>query len=460
MLDLALFLTVIGMFVLGLRHPFIWVLAYLYIDILAPQKIGWTLTQLLPISLIAFILAFAGWLMSDSKQNFRFTLRQGILACLLLWCLITLQWTEFPVGAAEKWSWVWKALVFAIFLPFTLTTRLRIESAMLTMVLTAGAIIISGSMKTLLGGGGYGSLSLFVSENSNLYESSTLATASVAIIPLILWFTKHGTIFPPDWRVKLFSALLIFSCLLIPVGTEARTGLICVAVLGVLLLRDVKRRMTYLAGIGAMALVAVPLLPSSFSERMGTLKAVDSDQSASTRVQVWEWTIDYAKEHPFGGGFDAYRANSFTYRMPVRKVEGNSVTVEYREITEKARAYHSAIFEMLGEQGWPGLIMWLSLHGLGLYHMERVRRRFRGRTGADENWQAPLATALQAANIIYLVGATFQGIAYQPFFLLIVGLQIGLSNWCLRRDSEEGKALSKAQRDARRESGSTSPAMP
>lgn len=460
MLDLALFLTVIGMFVLGLRRPFVWVLAYLYIDILAPQKMGWALTQLMPISLIAFILAFAGWTIFDSKQGLRFTLRQALLALLLVWCLITLQWAAFPISADEKWAWVWKALVFAIFLPFTLTTRLRIESAMLVMVLTAGAIIISAGMKTVLGGGGYGSLPLFVDGNSNLYESSTLATASVAIIPLILWFTRHGTIFPPDWRVKLFSALLIFSCLLIPVGTEARTGLICVAVLGILMLRDVKRRLAYLAGIGALALVSLPFLPASFSERMGTLGAVESDQSASTRVQVWEWTLDYAKEHPFGGGFDAYRANSFTYRMPVRTVEGNSVTVEYREVTERARAYHSAIFEMLGEQGWPGLFLWLGLHGLGLYQMERVRRRYRGCTGADEQWQAPLATALQFANIIYLVGATFQGIAYQPFFLLIVGLQIGLANWCLRRDSAQQKAIPQGQRDARRETGTTSPAMP
>ena len=60
MLDVALFLTVMAMFLLGLRRPFIWVLAYLYIDILAPQKIGWTLTPMLPISLIAFLLAFAG----------------------------------------------------------------------------------------------------------------------------------------------------------------------------------------------------------------------------------------------------------------------------------------------------------------------------------------------------------------------------------------------------------------
>ena len=43
---------------------------------------------------------------------------------------------------------------FAIFLPFTLTTRLRIEGMALIMVLTAGAIIISAGMKTALGGGG------------------------------------------------------------------------------------------------------------------------------------------------------------------------------------------------------------------------------------------------------------------------------------------------------------------
>ncbi len=40
MLDLAL-TGFIGLFLaLGLRRPFVWVLAYIYIDIVAPQKIG------------------------------------------------------------------------------------------------------------------------------------------------------------------------------------------------------------------------------------------------------------------------------------------------------------------------------------------------------------------------------------------------------------------------------------
>ena len=440
MLDLALFLFVMAMFALGFRRPFVWVLAYLYIDILAPQKIGWSITSALPISLIAFCAAFAGWLLTDSKAGARLAFRQVLLAILLIYCFWTTQTADFPLMAQEKWDWVWKALVFAIFLPLTLTTRLRLEGAALIMVLTVGAIIISAGMKTATGGGGYASLYFFVNDNSGMYESSTLATVSIAIIPLIVWFTRHGTVFPPDWRVRLFGYALIFACLLIPVGTEARTGLVCIAVLAVLALRYVKRRLTFIAAGAALALMALPFLPQSYYERMATIGAHDQNQSASTRVAVWRWTIDYAKENPFGGGFDAYRGNTFTYKLPVVVQQGNTTAVEYKEVEDKARAYHSAIFEMLGEQGWPGLILWLWLHALGLWQMERLRRRWRDRGGEGEQWQAPLASALQIAQAIYLVGSLFQGIAYQPFVLMLIGLQIGLWTYCRRLDSRGSEA--------------------
>lgn len=440
MLDLALFGFVMALFAIGLRRPFLWVLAYCYIDILAPQKIGWSLTAALPISLIAFCAAFAGWLLTDRKKDVRFTLRQFLLSVLLVYCFWTTQWADFPVDAQVKWDWVWKALVFAIFLPFTLTTRLRIEGVALMMVLTAGAIIISAGIKTALGGGGYASLYFFVNDNTGMYESSTLATVAIAIIPLIIWFTRHGTIFPPDWRVKLFGYALIFACLLIPVGTEARTGLVCLAVLAVIALRDVKRRFTFIAAGAALGLMALPFLPQSYYERMATIGAHDQNQSASTRVAVWTWTMDYAAENPLGGGFDAYRGNSFSYMMPVLVERGNTTAIEYRQVVDKARAYHSAVFEMLGEQGWPGLGLWLWLHALGLWQMERIRRRWRTRTGEGEQWQAPLASALQVGQVIYLVGSLFQGIAYQPFVLMLIGLQIGLWSYCKRLDSRASDA--------------------
>ena len=85
-----------------------------------PQKISWGFLSVLPISLIAFVLAFAGWALLDDKRDSRFTFRQGLLITLLVYCGLTTMSADFPVEAADKWSWVWKALVFSIFLPLTL----------------------------------------------------------------------------------------------------------------------------------------------------------------------------------------------------------------------------------------------------------------------------------------------------------------------------------------------------
>ena len=436
MLDLALFLFICFLLVAGLRRPYLWVLTYLYIDIIAPQKIGWTITPAFQVSLIAFCAAFAGWILVDPKRGSRFTLRQGLLLALLIYCGWTTISADFPEEAWFKWDWVWKTLVFAIFLPLALTTRLRIEAAALTMVLSAAAIIIATGMKTALGGGGYENLYFFVNNNSGLYESSTLATVAVAIIPLILWFTRHGTVFPPDWRVRAFAYALIFACLLVPVGTEARTGLVCLVVLALVSLRDVKRRLTFLVAGAMMVTVALPFLPQSYYERMELILGYKEDSSASTRIAVWKWTYDYALENPFGGGFDAFRGNRFAYHMPVKEETGDhTVSIEYREVVDEARAYHSAIFEMLGEQGWPGLTMWLWFQALGLWQMERLRRRWRARSDPAEQWQAPLASALQVAQIVYLVGSLFQGIAYQPFIMMLAGLQIALWVYCRRYES-------------------------
>ncbi|MEW4449530.1 DUF5935 domain-containing protein [Qipengyuania sp. JC766] len=452
MLDLALF-AFVGLFILlGFRRPFLWVLAYLYIDILAPQKIGWAITPMFPISFIAFCAAFAGWILTDSKKGAAFTVRQGIMLALLLYCGWTTLGAAFPVEAQFKWEWVWKAMVFAIFLPLTLTTKLRLEAALLVMVLTLSAIVIATGLKTVGGGGGYESLYYFVNDNSGLYESSTLATVAIASIPIMIWFTRYGTIFTPDWRVKAFAYALIFASLLIPVGTEARTGLLCIAALGALALRVVKKPVMFIVAGGVLGLCALPFLPQSYYDRMATIGSPEGDESASTRVAVWAWTIDYAAEHPMGGGFDAYRANKFTYDMPVREGEGNTVAVEYVEVTDEARAYHSAIFEMLGEQGYPGLALWILLHVTGLWQMEKLARRFRNRVEVHghthEAWLGPLATALQFAQVVYLVGALFQGIAYQPFVLMLIALQCAL--WTYARRIEKAWPVTETRARQRR----------
>jgi hypothetical protein len=200
---------------------------------------------------------------------------------LLIYAGATTWFADFHIDAMGKWDWVWKAMVWAIFLPLTLRTKLRIEAYLLFVTLSAAAIIIVGGIKTAVSGGGYGALNLMVDNNSGLYEGSIISTVSIALIPVILWLARFGTIFPRDWRVRLFAYNLVFACLLIPVGTSARTGLICIAALGILLLRDAKNRFGYMALVAIGLAVAVrccrALLPIGWARSRPTR----ADTSAS-----------------------------------------------------------------------------------------------------------------------------------------------------------------------------------
>ncbi|HVJ01059.1 MAG TPA: putative O-glycosylation ligase, exosortase A system-associated [Sphingomonas sp.] len=435
MRDYAFVLFLVALLGMGLRRPFLFVLAYAYIDIVSPQRLTWLLLNSIPISLITVALAVLGWLAFDDKRDVRIAPRQFLILLLLGYCWYTTTHADFPVDAKFKWDWVWKALAFAAFLPLTLRTRLRIEALLLFMVLSAASIIIVGGIKTILSGGGYGALNLMIENNSGLYEGSTISTVAIAIIPLILWFTRHGTVFAPDRRVKAFAYALVFACLLIPVGTSTRTGLLCIGLLAALLLRDARRKVVFITALGFLGLVAVPFLPSAFTERMGTIKTYQADSSASTRLAVWQWTMDYARAHPMGGGFEAYRQNQIRYEKVAVVEAGGQAIVQRSLEVDKARAYHSAYFEMLGEQGYPGLALWLLISAIGIFRMEVLRRRYRT-ADPEQEWIAPLASALQSAHIIYLLGAAFIAIAFQPFVYMLIGAQIGLDTYVARKRAE------------------------
>lgn len=436
MRDLVFVGFLAAFFAFGFRKPFIFALVYVYIDIVSPQRLTYLLLNAIPISLIAVGLTVLGWAMVDRKQDSRTAPRQLLILLLMLYCYATTRSADFPVEALDKWEWVWKALAFAAFLPLMLRTKLRIEALLLIMILAASSIIIVGGIKTVAsGGGGYGELNLMVANNSGLYEGSTISMVAIAIIPIILWFTKYGTIFPPDWKVKGFCYCLIFACLLIPVGTSTRTGLLCIGLLAMLMLRDTKRKMLYLGVLGVLGMAAIPFLPSTFTNRMSTIKTYKADESASTRLAVWKWTWEYAKDHPFGGGFEMYRQNQIRYDTEtVQKVDGNT-TVERKLTVDKARAFHSSYFEMLGEQGFPGLVLWLIIQIIGLFRMEVLRRRYR-KSDPGQEWVAPLASALQSAQLCYLLGSFFIAIAFQPFVYMLMGAQIGLDTYLKRKRIE------------------------
>ena len=260
MRDLFLIGFLVALLLAGLRRPFLFVLAYIYVDIVSPQRLSYYLLSSIPISLIVFIAAFLGWAINDDKSQARPSPRQIILIMLLLLCGFTTLTADYPDAAKEKWDWVWKALVFSIFMPMTLYTRARIEGVLLFMLLCLSSIAVVGGAKTLAGGGGYGVLNLMVANNSGMYESSTISAFAICSIPLILYMAKYSSIVKPTLLTRLYWYGLAFACLLIPIGTQTRTGLLCIALMALLELRAAKRRMLYLAIMAGIVIAAAPIV--------------------------------------------------------------------------------------------------------------------------------------------------------------------------------------------------------
>ena len=271
---------------------------------------------------------------------------------LLVYCGLTTMSADFPVEAAEKWDWVWKALVFALFLPLTLRTRLRIEAVALVMVLTAGGDHHHRRDQDAGVGRRLWHAQLFVNDNTGLYEGSIMSCVAIAMIPLIWWLTKHGTFFPPRLAGEAVRAR---ADLRLPADPDRHPGAHRAAVhrpAGGAVAAQRQAPVPLHRRGRAAGRVAIPFLPASYTKRMDTIENHEADQSASTRVAVWSGRSTMSQDHPLGGGFDAYRGNRLTHRNPRhRPAAATTQSVEVKEIEDKARAYHSSYFEMLGEQG-------------------------------------------------------------------------------------------------------------
>ena len=154
---------------------------------------------------------------------------------------------------------------------------------------------------------------------------------------------------------------------------------------------------------------------------MGTIEDYQVEGSAATRLKMWQWAIDFARDHPLGGGFRAYEVSVIHMPPDAFNPEG---------YVQRGRATHSTWFEMLNELGYPGLIMFLALIALTLHSLYRVYRRTRDIQ--ELRWAHDFARALAIGLIVLMAGSTFIGIGFKAWFWMFFALSFCLSE-CVRR---------------------------
>ncbi len=418
MQGLFLFAVWAMLLAMGLGAPFAFGLGYLWVDMFAPQVVDPAIVGSLPVSLVMGAAAFGSYLLLDRRASPG--LRAGIVLPIIwgLWISLTTTWAVVPDAAWAKWDWAYKTVLFSAFVPFMFRSRVQIEAAVLVLVLSVSAHAMAFGLKTLVSGGGYDYQLGLISGNFGLGESSTLAITCVAILPLLGWARKHSLITPRLRGIRLVHIGLAGVAVLATLGTYARAGLVSLGLFAGAFWWSSKHKIALLAAFLALGLSLAALMGDRYEARMATIAAPAADQSASTRLAVWEWTWKFALAHPFGGGFDAYRIDNVSYEL------------DGREIVEQARAFHSMYLEVLGEQGFVGAAIFGLMLLTFLSSAWRIIRRTRDIP--ELAWMRDLARALLLSAIPYLAGGAFVGIAFQPFHYYLFALTVALLNHLAR----------------------------
>ena len=411
MRDAYIALVYLSFLVLGTAAPFVFGLGYVWVDAFNPQYVAATLLGDIPVSQVMALAALGGYIVLDRRQLPRVSLFTVLTLSFAAWVTLTLAWAEAPDWALDKWNWAFKTIAFSAFIPFLFRSRIQIEALISVWVFALAVQIIPVGAKTVLSGGGYGQELGVVAGNAGLSEGASLAAVSLMVVPLLLFLRTHGEVIPRSKLCGLVYLGLIVASLTAAVGTFERTGLVGLVVLGVASWIRARRKIVFGIGIALSVVIVLAVSSDRWSARMATIDAPAQDDSALTRLLVWGWTWRFVQSHPLGGGFAVYTKSVIVY--PAKDDEEEPVVVI-------GRAFHSIYFEVLGEQGFLGLALFLALAGNTFWSMQRLRRHTRNRT--EMHWCRDLAGALQVSLLILLVCGAFIGIAFQPMFYMLFAM--------------------------------------
>jgi probable O-glycosylation ligase (exosortase A-associated) len=419
----SIFLSLVyfSLLFLGTQAPLIFVLGYVWVDIFVPQLLAYSILPSIPVSMIMGVCVLGALFFLPRDPHIKLRAISMLTFVFVVWMTMTLMWAEVPDEAHIKWDWAVKSVAFSCLIPYFLRNRLDLEAFLWTIVISGIAHCLPFGVKVLISGGGYGKALGLVQVNYGYGEGSTLAMFSITLIPLCLYLYKWQTLITNQKLARLMLSVFIGMAFLTSLGTYARTGLISMGVLGALLVlnsRNMLRNAVFVVLAGAFAIY---ISSDQWVERMSTI-GDGTEGSAMGRVAVWKWTLEYISTHPWGGSFESYMINETSLLLS----DGSTLAVD-------SKAFHSVYFEILGETGIPGLLLFLTIAFLTY----RSFVAFAAPQGKEsDGWRGDLGLRLKHTFLIFMAGGAFVGIGFQAYFYYLAALGAAMINLRLRPDVE------------------------
>lgn len=378
------------------KRPAYGAMVFAWISLMNPNRLAYASAYDFPFAAIVAAATLISMLMTREPKKLPITPLTVVLMVFMAWMTITCFVAVEPDRAWVEWSRVSKTIFMVLISMAVLRTEKDIKLFAAVVALSLAIYGVKGGIFTLSSGGNY---RVVGPNDSYIADNNHLALALLTVVPLI-WYLQAQA--QKRWlRYGLIATAVL--CVISAAGSYSRGALIAGAAMLVFLWFKSAHKLR----TGMILLLIVPIIftvmPEKWFTRMDTIGEYKSDSSANGRINAWHFAFNLASDRPMGGGFTPFTSRMFQIYAP------DPLDVH---------APHSIYFQVLGEHGFFGLLLYLIFLWLVWRTGTRIVRFTRGK--AELQWANTLAGMCQVSLLGFAVGGAFLTLAYYDLLFDIV----------------------------------------
>lgn len=400
MRDLLVATIVFGSLPFIFKRPFWGIVMLAGLGYMNPHRLCYGFMFSMPVVQIVALATLIGMLASKEVKRMVWSREIWLLLIFVFWMGLTTTQAFYFDFAAEQYEKVIKIQILTFMTLLMLTTRERVHVFIWAIVASLAFYGIKGGIFTIVNGGVYrvqGPDGTFIGGNNEM------ALALVMTIPLIRYLHLQER----NWWIKQGLAAAMVLTALAAIGSQSRGAYVALAITGGIFWWKSRNKIVTAFFMCLAALLIIAIMPPEWYERMQTIQAYEQDESALGRINAWWTAWNVANDRIFGGGYEMWHSAVFSLYAPD---PGN------------VRDVHSIFFEVLGEHGWIGLFLYLSLLGLTWLKCGAIIRT--ARKQPDALWARDLAAMIQVSIIGYTSAGAFLGLAYFDYIYHLVAVVV------------------------------------
>ncbi|MBP6131111.1 putative O-glycosylation ligase, exosortase A system-associated [Thauera sp.] len=386
MRDLIVTLAVFGTLPFILRYPWIGILAWSWLSYMNPHRMAWGFSTSMPFAFMVALATFVGILFSREKKEIVWSRETWLMLVFTGWMFLTTAFSWYPGLAWPQWDKVWRIMLMTYVTLMLIRDRDRVHWLVVVIAFSLAFYGVKGGIFVLTGGSGN---NVRGPGGSFIEDRNSIGLALLMTVPL-LWYIRLQL--KVAWQRLGLLAMSVLTLIAV-IGTHSRGALVGLGAMGVFFLLKARNRLGVLIGIIPVVLVVFYVMPPEWFERMHTIQTYDEDGSAQGRIYAWGNAVYIANSSLLGGGF--------------RAVTG------FGGIDS-----HSNWFGTLGEQGWPGLVMFVLLHIFTWRSATQIIRMVKPHK--ELTWARDLAAMIQVSLIGYMSAGSFLGLQYFDLFYHLI----------------------------------------